>query len=268
MPRSLIRPVVRPISRPIVVQRKIGGSAFSPLDISSCRLLLDASDISTLFQNAAGTTPVTATGQNVLAWRSLTSHATLFTQSSSSNAPSYLVADGLPSVLWNASAFRWLDATVDLSGTNSITIVAALRILSTASNRVLMTQNNENNPSFMTSFTSAPAARAASRGDGTARNITTSIPSGDSSQVITSHHRISSALCRIQTGNNTPAETTLSQGAGNFANALVRIGARVTVNDLTLHARLHALALFTAIIEGDDLAKVKAWMSLKAGVAL
>lgn len=43
--------------------------SFSPSSIANCVQWLDASDMSTLFQNSSGTTPVTANGQNVAFWR-------------------------------------------------------------------------------------------------------------------------------------------------------------------------------------------------------
>ncbi len=58
----------------------IAVSGRSPLDISSCLLLLDYSDWSTLFTDTAGTTPVTAISQSVAAIRDL-KNGVLFTQS-------------------------------------------------------------------------------------------------------------------------------------------------------------------------------------------
>lgn len=42
---------------------------FNPLDVSGCVLWLDGADIRSMFQNTAGTTPVTASGQNVALWK-------------------------------------------------------------------------------------------------------------------------------------------------------------------------------------------------------
>jgi hypothetical protein len=44
-------------------------ASFSPSSIANCVQWLDATDIGTLFQNSAGTTPVTAAGQSVAFWR-------------------------------------------------------------------------------------------------------------------------------------------------------------------------------------------------------
>jgi hypothetical protein len=63
-------------------------ATFSPTSISGCALWLDAADISTLFQNTAGTTPVTASGQSVGQWRDKSSQQIIFT--SIATSPSYL----------------------------------------------------------------------------------------------------------------------------------------------------------------------------------
>ena len=42
--------------------------SFSPSSISGCKLWLDGADLTSLFQNTAGSTPVTTTGQVVQLW--------------------------------------------------------------------------------------------------------------------------------------------------------------------------------------------------------
>jgi len=42
---------------------------FSPTDIPNCVLWFDGSDLSTMFQDTAGTTPISATGQSVKLWK-------------------------------------------------------------------------------------------------------------------------------------------------------------------------------------------------------
>jgi hypothetical protein len=55
---------------------------FSPLQISGCKLWLDAADLTTMFQDTAGTNPVTATGQSVALWKDKSSGAYNYTKGS------------------------------------------------------------------------------------------------------------------------------------------------------------------------------------------
>jgi hypothetical protein len=55
---------------PIVsLRRKITEKLFSPTNIAGCVLWLDAADISSLFQDVAGTIPITSSGQNIKLWK-------------------------------------------------------------------------------------------------------------------------------------------------------------------------------------------------------
>ena len=57
------------------ISNKTSVKYFSPLTITGVQLWLDAADISTLFQNTAGTTPVTAAGQQVQFWKDKSGNA-------------------------------------------------------------------------------------------------------------------------------------------------------------------------------------------------
>lgn len=60
---------------------------WSPLEILSCFLLLDGSDLTTLFTDTGATTPVTSVSQAVAAWRSKAPGAHLFTQATAGARP-------------------------------------------------------------------------------------------------------------------------------------------------------------------------------------
>ena len=62
---------------------------FAPNTISNCGLWLDAADMSTLFQDSAGTTPVTTNGQPIGLWRDKSGAGHDFTQATSGNRVSY-----------------------------------------------------------------------------------------------------------------------------------------------------------------------------------
>jgi hypothetical protein len=66
---------------------RLNNAAFLPTSIPGCQLWLDAADISTLYQNTAGTTPVTAAGQQIQYWKDKSGNARNAT--SSDTAMSY-----------------------------------------------------------------------------------------------------------------------------------------------------------------------------------
>lgn len=241
--------------------------AFSPLDIASCRLLLDPSNIGTLWQNTTATTPVTATGQALAAVRDLTTNAELFIQSDAARRPSYELSGGRPSMFWEGSTVRWLDATIDFSAYNAVTVMTALRIAATGVTRLIYDHNGIAAGHFAQRLGAAPSINSFSGGDGTVRNSTQNISTGEQSQVITTYHRITAPLCRSDVGNAEGTASTLSQGGGNYGNGVSRIGARYD-NILTFSGNIFALAVFTEILAGDNLANAKAWMATKAGVTL
>lgn len=66
-----------------------GGGSFAPTDISGCVLWLDASDVLTLYQDSAGSTPVTADGQTIGRWSDKSGNSNHATQATSSARPTH-----------------------------------------------------------------------------------------------------------------------------------------------------------------------------------
>jgi hypothetical protein len=101
-------PISWPISRSIRERKpygSFGGQSWSPLDIPSCRFLLDVSDTATLFQNDNGTSLVTAIGQSVGSWRDLSINQTLFAEASTKPVYGRVPATGLRNCLHYTRAF-------------------------------------------------------------------------------------------------------------------------------------------------------------------
>lgn len=243
-----------------------GGVKFSPLDIASCRLLLDGSDIATMFTNTAGTTPVTASGQVVKAWRDKTTNATLFTEAT--NAPTYTEASGLKYLSFPGNVF--LTASMNLSAVNAITICCGARRLA-ASDMTIINHNGSNAPSFtLDTGTSGSVVKAISRGDGSGRtgsNPTQSLSASPKTDILTGFCRISSALAQTRLNGVNGTAVTSGQGAGNFSNANVRIGFSLT-GVRYWNGPIYGLTMFTSILSEDDLDKVEAWLAERSGVTL
>ncbi len=110
------------------------GAEFTPAEIPGLALWLDASDASTLFQDAAATTPATATSDPVGAWLDKSGNARHATQATAGSRPTRSVAINTRSaVLLANGAVQRLTANgvyMDALGDNTnkrITILATLQ---------------------------------------------------------------------------------------------------------------------------------------------
>lgn len=88
-----------------------GGSSFLPTDIANLVLWLDANDLTTLFQDAAGTTPATDTSV-VGHWADKSDQGNNVTQSTTAFKPTYLtgIENGLPVIRFDGSDDRLASA--------------------------------------------------------------------------------------------------------------------------------------------------------------
>lgn len=268
--RGCYHPVSSSIAAAISKQRSLAMAhvatsipVFSPLDIASCRLCLDPYDITTMFTNTAGTTPVTASGQAVKAWRDKTVNATLFTEAT--NAPVYTEAGGLKYLVFTG---KRLDSTLDLTSFNAMTICAAVRRES-ATDIVLINQNNgTNNPGFSLQYAAASNISAISNVGTLRQSPSQSVSAQPFTEIVTGFFRRSSALLQTRINGVNGTALTTSQGAGAWGNALVRISGRTSDGIRTLTGNIYAFLMFTDILSGDDLANVESWLAARAGVTL
>lgn len=245
----------------------INNKTWSPADIASCRILLDAYDISTWTQDNAGATPVTASGQTVGRIVSGTSHATVFTQATTLNRPTYTVAGSERYLLFDGtgdslscSAFAW--------GSPLVTIVAAVRIRSNASQGIIIEQSTSTTSVDNSFAIIAPASSGgnltfASRSRGTTLvpNTITHSSAAPLKTVATMIGRCVTGdfLSRMELATGLNAQLTSSQGtAGNYGNHQIFIGARASTA-LYCPMDLFRLAVFTDNLSNDDLNAVKAW---------
>ena len=94
----------------------MGGAAFAPSDIAGLQLWLDANDASTLFTDAAGTTPA-GNGDVVGHWADKSGNSNNVTQATTSKKPTLQngILNGLPVVRFDAD--DWLRINPFVSGT-------------------------------------------------------------------------------------------------------------------------------------------------------
>lgn len=118
-------PRVIPRTRKIVVSGRSFsiGQSFTPVD-AGARFWYDPSDLSTLFQDAAGTTPVTTTGQTVRRVNDKSGNALHI---SNAGANWTLQNDGVNNYLQTDGAVRLQTASSFAWGTDAFAIFAAIR---------------------------------------------------------------------------------------------------------------------------------------------
>jgi hypothetical protein len=127
--------------------------AFAPTQITGCSLWLDGSDSSTMFQNTAATTAITADGQTIGAWRDKSSNAYLFTQATTGNQPTYKVG-----ILNGCSLTRWNGTSSGLQSSTTIPFYTSassggsfffvFMITNNSSQHFLMTYQNQTYGTF------------------------------------------------------------------------------------------------------------------------
>jgi hypothetical protein len=78
---------------------------FLPTQISGCQLWLDGADLTTLFTDIAGTTPVSASGQTVSYWKDKSSQANNATNSTNQPTVTYGVQSGQSVLTFNGTQY-------------------------------------------------------------------------------------------------------------------------------------------------------------------
>lgn len=101
-------------------------SALSGL-FGAAEVWFDARDLSTLWQDAAGTIPVTASGQPVGLWRDKSGMGRDASQPVAAKRPTYQVVDGKPFVVGDGVDDNLVTPVFDLSSTADITVGAIMR---------------------------------------------------------------------------------------------------------------------------------------------
>lgn len=96
----------------------------------------DASDLSTMFQDSAGTIPVTAVGQKVGKWLDKSGNGNHAVQATTANQPTYQIDnEGNPNVTFTRTTpTQLVVASMDLSTTNKVTVCAGLNVTDQSGN--------------------------------------------------------------------------------------------------------------------------------------
>lgn len=235
----------------------------------------DPSDFRTLYQDAAGTTPVTVVGQPVGRINDKSGRGNHATQATAGNRPVlrqdssgryYLEFDG-------ATSNRWLQtSSINFTGTNKMTLWAGVRKLSDAASGVvaeLSAGATANNGAFVVH---APRTASASYGIGVRG---TSVNAGDystftapitnviSASLTTVGNNIAATIAaRFNGASNAGVANSNSPSTGNFGNFPLYIGRRAGTS-LPFNGRLYGLIIRGAASNADQIVTTESWMNSK-----
>lgn len=271
---DILQPILQPILRS--VWDVLPGVGFSPATLFAAGeqgAWYDPSDLSTLFQDAAGTTPVTASGQPVgrmLDKSGRGNHATQATVAArptlqaDGNGHFYLACDGVDDSMSTGS--------IDFTATDKMTVVAGVRkdtdvafaivfetsatIASNVGAFNLAAPGGAGAPNYSIGVNSAGVIRSASAANG-------AMFAAPVTSVVSSLTNMAAPLVDIRVNTVTYMQTTASM-SGTFGNFPLFLFARNnTSNRLT--GRFYGAIIRGALSSAAQLAASEAWVNARTG---
>ena len=235
----------------------------------------DFNDLSSMFQDIAGTIPVTTVGQSVarvldksgrgnhLIQSTLVSRPIL-RQNSTTNAY-YLEFDGVNDFLVTENA-------VDFRAKNEVTLFAGLRKLSDAALGMVMelspTTIGNNGTFYMTAPNGTTGNLAfGSKGTSLVSAQTENMFAAPISGVFYGYANIAKSICSSQFNAGALRSFTTSQGTGNYGNHLLYIGRRGG-SSLPFAGHLYSLVVTSRAMTTDEQTNVKNLIAKNVGVTL
>lgn len=274
--RSVLRNFVRRVARPWQDARSGGGAAaFDPASLFSSGeqgFWYDPSDFSTMFQDSAGTTPVTAVGQpvgKILDKSGRGNHASQSTAAArpvlqqDGNGKYYLAFDGVDDKL--------LSTSIDFSGTNEATLAVAFSRANDTTAGYIFSHSADINTQPGVSI-SSPAFAAPSIGlisVGTSLTLALQNPAQAAGTPV-----IALGLTKISTDKNIlqvnavqVASAGGDQGSGNYANVVAHIGS-VANGSARFNGRLYGIVYLSRNETAQEQSDTNQYLAAKSGVTL
>jgi hypothetical protein len=233
---------------------------------SGPKVWFDPSDISTLSQDSAGTTPVAAAGDGIGRIMDKSGAGNHATQTTTPSRPlwqtTYAAFDGTDD--------SWATPSVDFTSTNKVTVVAGVRKNSDAATGALVELSPNAGANAGAFYLLAPGSAGptygvASRGSATA-SITRSGYASPVSSVLTCVADIAAPSLALRVDTVEGAVAT-SQGTGNFGNYSLYIGRRNNAS-LPFNGNLYGLIIIGRLLSPDEMWVCERYMAQQAGIAI
>jgi len=238
----------------------------------------DPSDLSTLFQDSAGTTPVTASGQPVGKMLDKSGNGNHATQATSSRRPTYTEGGGLSWLAFDGVDDAMVTAAVDFTDTDNVSVFVGVRKPTDGSTGpiIINADKGSDNGSFTLYAPHNTTSRkwAWSLGGSSQNFYAVDTLAAPNTAVMTGlfDGAGSDLAARINPRLNGVTQTSFSISVGggtaaNFQNAALRIGSQSATVDY-FNGNLYGLIIPGKLASADEIAATEAYMAAKSGVTL
>jgi len=265
----IVNPLVRAICTPI--NRAHEQNGFNPLSLFSAGeqgCWYDPSDMSSMFQDAAGTIPVTAAGQPVGLVRDKSGNNNHLT-SSGGQRPILNVNGPVWYLEYGGVTTYQVTGSINFTGTSSMSIFVGMGKFNDAAARLLLELSSDiaaNNGSFalLAPDAAAPTFRSQFKGTIQSDVLASGYPTGQQ-YVLTAQCTIGvSQSLRV---NKTVIAGDALQGTGNFGNYPLNVGMRAGLS-LPFRGYLCGLIIRGAVSDAAAIASTESYLAGKSGVVL
>jgi hypothetical protein len=231
----------------------------------------DPSDLTTLFQDSAGTTPVTAAGQPVGRMLDKSGRGNHATQSTEVSRPTYQVdSNGRPFLLFDGINDGMVTPTIT-PDIDKVQVFAGLRKLSDLAVGIVVESSTSANVTSGSFYFGAPALVAANysfltggTSDATVIYTNASV-AAPTTNVVTAVGDISADVARLRVNGTQVATLSVNQGTGNYLAYPLYIGRRGGTA-LSFNGRIYSLIVrFGPNMTTGQITTAERWVNSKTG---
>lgn len=251
----------------------LNGGGFSPASLFSLAepgAWYDPSDLSTLFQDDAGTTPVTAAGQAVGMIRDKSGRGNHATQATAGSRPLYQIVSGKPCLVFDGTDDFLITPTIT-PGADKVQAFVGVRKSSDALRATLFQMDQATNRRVhmeAPGFNPATDKYVFGAYAGTVVNTVSATGTAPDSAVLTGTGDIAGPSMALRRNGTQVAISASNPGASGYPAAALNIG-RTAGNTNFFNGNLYGLIVrFGPNIGSATILRTEAYMAGKTGVAL
>jgi hypothetical protein len=275
----LSSPLRSALSSAFAVRRGGGAPAFDPATLFASGEVgawYDPSDITTLFQDSAGTTPVTAAGQSVGRMNSKGGGVHHLTATGTARPVYQVDGSGFPYLQGNGTTSRMATASgVDLTAATRLFYSAAVRVEGTG-NQAIFSNNSAGTSRFVLLYLAgaSPVPRASLSTSGGDTQIT--VPAKGAAPYLAVNSMLldtggasSNARVVLRQDGVVPAQTVASAGGtgGAFSNQPFSLFSASSAGDLfNFNGRFYGGVIRAALTSDADALACEEYLAAKMGV--